>query len=231
MAYPNMLNQGGDPYNMQGSQMQPPPDPRGQGPFPQIGASAPEDLFNEHDANLQLADAFHGLGDHASAASALAPVLAGGSPVQQTAAQKMIGQLQLQGGDPRNMTMGVPNNEEAEEAVPPNIAMVIRAMHNAYSNKGTNPYNSHPDQAAKWERAWKEKAGRDAAKQAKLVDKFKSIADRYEKTKKVGSAAVPKAKDQPNYTEGKDYASNLTSPKSNTAGPTVRVRKAPNIKR
>ena len=75
------------------------------------------------------------------------------------------------GADPYNSVLGTspPTMDEAG-SVPTNTdpkhAMIIRAMHNAYANKGVNPYDSHPEMKKKWERAWKDKANRDAIRAA-----------------------------------------------------------------
>lgn len=86
------------------------------------------------------------------------------------------------GVDPRNSMMGQPQmtpippptDDDEAGSVPattdPGHAQIIRSMHNAYKNKGVNPYNSHPEMSKKWERAWKDKANRDALKAAKMEE-------------------------------------------------------------
>jgi hypothetical protein len=129
-----------------------------------------------------------------------------------------------QGIDPYNSgdSMGLPD-PDMHGSVPidtaPDHGAIIRAMHNAYANKGANPYESHHSQSKLWERSWKDKANRTALKEAK-------------KAMDAHSNRAKATVNQPNYTEGKD-TNNLTSPKSNTAGPTVtnQARSMPRIKR
>lgn len=104
------------------------------------------------------------------------PAPAQGMPSPQ---QGQPGQFQANPGvDPQNSMMGVPNQAPPASgdgdvdfgSVPANTdpghQAIIRAMHNAYANKGVNPYDSHPEMKKKWERAWKDKANRDAIKAA-----------------------------------------------------------------
>lgn len=91
--------------------------------------------------------------------------------------QSPVSPMGVGGQDPYNSVQGTPgpagtaaNDDDVAGSVPansdPQHVAIIRAMHNAYSNKGVNPLNSHPEQAKKWERSWKDKTNRQALKAA-----------------------------------------------------------------
>ena len=135
--------------------------------------------------------------------SGLTPQMAMNMPQQQQAQPPAPQGIGNQGYDPYNnqTQMGLqppPTEDDAAGSVPattaPGHAAIIRAMHNAYSNKGVNPYASHPVMKKKWERAWKDKANRDALKAAKM-EQLKSAMPMLQKVaqalKARGSAGSP----------------------------------------
>lgn len=82
------------------------------------------------------------------------------------------------GADPRNSMMGQPasppDDDDEAGSIPaitdPGQAQVIRSMHRSYDNKGVNPHDNHTEMSKKWERAFKDRANRDALKAAKMQE-------------------------------------------------------------